>query len=51
MKEWEEQLKKYGEMMKAAGVKKPSESQKAKAFWAVEGSQRQEKNSMDPART
>ena len=38
--EWRELYHHYRDLSKAAGAKKPSESQKAKALW-YEGSQRQ----------
>ena len=34
-KEWEEQYYHYIELNQATGAKKPSESQKAKALWAM----------------
>ena len=50
-KEWEELHFHYREMSKAAEARKPSESHKAKAFWAMKAAKDTEKEFYDPART
>ena len=47
-KEWEEPYHHYREMSQAAGAKKPSESQKAKAF-AMKAAKEREEEYYDPA--
>ena len=44
--EWEELRFHYREMSKAAGAKKPSESQNAKALWATKAAMTGGRNSM-----
>ena len=48
--EWEELYFHHREMSKAAEAKKPSESQKAKAFWAMKAAKDREEEYCDPAR-
>ena len=48
--EWEGLYYHYRDMSKAAGSKKPSESQKAKALWAMKAAKDREKETYDPAR-
>ena len=48
--EWEEMCFHYREMSKATGVKTPSESQKAKALWAMKTAKDRGVDFYDPAR-
>ena len=48
--EWEELYCHYREMSRAPGAKKPSESQKAKAFRAMKAAKDREEEHYDPAR-
>ena len=48
--EWEELCCHHGEMSRAAGAKKPSESQNAKALWASKAAEDREEEYDDPAR-
>ena len=48
--EWEELHIHYREMCKAAGAKKPSESQKAKALWVLKASKDRREEFYHPAR-
>ena len=48
--EWEELYFHYREMSKATGAQKPSESQKAKALWAMKAAKDREEEFYDPAR-
>ena len=49
-KEWEELYFHYREMGKAAGARKPSESQKAKVLWAMKAAWDRGEEYHDPAR-
>ena len=48
--EWEELYFHYRAMSKAAGARQPSESQKAKALWAIKAAKDRGKHFYDPAR-
>ena len=47
--EWEELYFRFREMSKAAGAKKPSESQRAKALCAMKAAKDSEEDFYDPA--
>ena len=49
-KEWEEQYCHFRDMSKATGAKKPSESQKVKALWAMKAAWDRGEEYYDPAR-
>ena len=49
-KEWEELYFNHGEVSWAAGARKPSESQKAKALWAMKAAKDRREEFYDPAR-
>ena len=48
--EWEELFFYYREVSKAAGARKPSESQKAKALWTMKAVKDRREDFYDPAR-
>ena len=48
--EWEELFCHYREMSRATGAKKPSESHKAKALWAMKAAKDRSEEYYDPAR-
>ena len=48
--EWEDLYEHYKEMSKAAGVRKPNESQKAKALWKMKAARDSGEDFYDPER-
>ena len=49
-RDWEELFEHHKEMSRAAGVRKPSETQKAKAFWKMKAAKDRGDNFYDPER-